>query len=101
VKILQQKLPYVQTLPQLGDTWEVKDGVIDKLESFTCCVYGRPRFSKVSNLRYPMLEEKCGDEVFLRSQRPLSIVITLAPKFTVLSWMQVKLKIKFYTTAYF
>jgi len=46
---------------ELGGTWEVKDGVIDKLESFTYCVYGRP--GKVDNLRYQMLKDKCGDEV--------------------------------------
>ena len=37
--------------------------MIDKLESFTCCVCGRPRFGKVNDLRYQMLKDKCGDEV--------------------------------------
>jgi len=67
VKILQQKLAFVQTLAELGDTWEVKDGVIDKWESFTGCVYGRPRFSKVDDLRYQLLKEKCGDKVISAS----------------------------------
>jgi len=67
VKILPQKLAFVQTLAERRDTWQVKDGVIDKLESFTCCVYGRPRFSTVDDLRYQMLKEKCGDEVISAS----------------------------------
>ena len=37
--------------------------MIDKLQSFTFCVYGRPRFSKADNVRYQTLKEKCGDEV--------------------------------------
>ena len=32
MKILRQKLAFVQTLAERRDTWEVKDGVIDKLE---------------------------------------------------------------------
>jgi len=67
VKILPQKLAFVQTLAELSDTWEVKNGVIDKWESFTCCIYGRPRFSTVDDLRYQMLKEKCGDEVISAS----------------------------------
>jgi len=52
---------------KVGDTCEVKDDVIDKLESFTCCLYGRPRFSKVDDLRYQMLKERFGDEVKCQS----------------------------------
>ena len=68
LKVLQQKPAFVHALAQLGDTWDVQEQVIDDLESFTCCVYGRSRFSKVDDLRHHLLKEKCGEDVISASQ---------------------------------
>ena len=68
VKVLQQKPAFVPVLAQLGNFWEVQEQTIDELEYFTCCVYGRPRFRKVDDLRHHLLKEKCGEDVISASQ---------------------------------
>ncbi len=78
VKVLQEKPAFVQTLTQLGDTWELREEMIHKLESFTCCIYGRARFSKVDDLRHHMLTEKCGEEIITASQNVLGYFATMS-----------------------
>ena len=55
-------------MAQLGDSWEVKEELMDVMETFTYCMYNRPRFGKVDELRHRVLKEKCADEVISASQ---------------------------------
>ena len=46
----------------------MQEEMIDDLESFTCCLHGRSRFSKVDEMRHHLLTDKCGEEVISASQ---------------------------------
>ena len=62
MKALLKHPRFVPIFARLGDTWDVPEEDFTEWEAFLCIIYGKPRFSDVDDLRYHMIEEKCGDE---------------------------------------
>ena len=60
IKLLQKMPAYQPVLASLGDEWTVTDGAFIKLEEFTCALYGKLRHKSVDDLRYDILQQKCG-----------------------------------------
>jgi hypothetical protein len=62
IKVLLQNPIFVETIAHLGDTWTVSEEIKASLETFTCVMYGRHRFTSVNDLRHQLLKERCGKE---------------------------------------
>ena len=52
---------FVDALCSLGENWTVDDELIDKLEEFTCKIYGSKQ-KQLNEARTFMLRSKCGSE---------------------------------------
>ena len=50
----------LQAVSEVGDSWEVPSEIMDVIEEFMCALYGKPRVSKVNEVRYLHLQAKCG-----------------------------------------
>lgn len=62
IKLLQKKPRYQGVFQDLGQSWAVTEDLYLQLEQFTCQMYRQKsaKVSKVNELRYLMLTEKCG-----------------------------------------
>ena len=46
---------FVTILGKIGATWQIPDDLMDKLEAFSCALYGNPRTTSVNELHYMKL----------------------------------------------
>ena len=60
LKVLQKNPRFQRVLARLGEEWTLADDVLAGLEAFTCAMYGRNRLTSVNQLRYILINEKCG-----------------------------------------
>ena len=67
IKVLQQNPRFVETFGRLGETWTIPEEVKADLETFTCVIYGRHRFTSVNDLRHQLLKERCGNDPLLEN----------------------------------
>ena len=72
LKILLKTAKYEATLARLGDSWDVPPDLMEKLDTFTCALYGRPGIKRVDELRYLKLNE-FGSEGQLDAQRNMEM----------------------------
>lgn len=59
IKVLRKKERFEEVFSTLGDSWEVQESTLKELESFTCTLYGFPRFNSLNDLRLHLLKKKC------------------------------------------
>lgn len=59
LKIIQKSPEYEHSLSQLGVDWSVSEQLHQKLEEFTCAVYGKPRLRDVNVVRYTKINDVC------------------------------------------
>ena len=62
LKALQLYPQFFESLAKLGESWSMNKDLLDKIEAFTCAMYGKPKFLHVDDLRFCMLNEKCKNE---------------------------------------
>ena len=65
IKTLQKVPEYIPVFCLIGETWEVSVQLFSDLESFTCAMYGFPRFNNIDELRLFLLKKKCGNSNLL------------------------------------
>ena len=61
IKIFLKDNRYENVFATLGNSWETEKAVLNKLEEFTCCLYGFSKVKSVDLLRYTILKKKCND----------------------------------------
>ena len=78
IKTLLKTPRYVRLLSKLGDSWDVSDDLIEGLDAFTCAIYGRPRVSKVDDLRLIRMNELCSKDDIITPSKNVDMA-TLPP----------------------
>ena len=59
LKVLK-KFPKIEnSLSNLGESWDMETQHVNEIEHFICSVYGFPRFKKIDELRFHILQRKC------------------------------------------
>ena len=56
-KLLMKSQDYIETSQMLGQSWNPDDDVIERLEKFTCHMYGSSLTTSVNELRYNTIED--------------------------------------------
>ena len=59
-KLLMKSQDYIETFQMLGQSWNLDDDVIERLEKFTCHMYGSYLTTSVNELRYKIYCTKKG-----------------------------------------
>ena len=59
-KLLMKLQDYIETFQMLGQSWNLDDDVIERLEKFTCHMYGSSLTTSVNELRYKIYCTKKG-----------------------------------------
>ena len=68
IKLLLKSDKYIDAFSKLGTSWEFDNSNMDTIEMFVCALYGNTRIRKVNELRYVILQRKCGgDKAFKKS----------------------------------
>ena len=68
LKTLKRLPQYIPDLIKLGDEWDVPEDLTDKLDSFTCAMYGKAaKASNVYELRHIRINELCSKTNYLTS----------------------------------
>ena len=71
--MLQKNAKFNDMLARLGDNWEVSDDMFSDAEELTCALYGKPRFKSVNELRFHLLNSKCGSEDIITNNTNVDI----------------------------
>jgi len=63
IKILLKSAEFQEAFSALGDSWNGPiDSVLEVIEVFVCAMYGNTRVKTVNELRYVIMQRKCGGE---------------------------------------
>lgn len=63
IKILFESEKYVKAFSLLGNTWNAPmDSLLEVIEPFVCEMYGNSRITSVNELRFVIMQRKCGGE---------------------------------------
>ena len=73
LKKLEKKPRYQECFAELGDSWEVSDRLVTKLEEFVCFLYGFPRVKEVNTVRTLMLRKMVGESGAIRSSSKVDL----------------------------
>ena len=60
LKTRSQNPIYYPIFASIGDSWNVSDELMNKIEEFTCLMYSSPQYKTVDEVRYAMLIRWCG-----------------------------------------
>ena len=58
LKVLEKRRNFLPTFHSLGQTIEVQETIINELEQFVCCMYGKPKCTSVNKLCYDLFIQK-------------------------------------------
>ena len=58
LKVLEKRRNFLSTFHSLGQTIEAQETIINELEQFVCCMYGKPKYTSVNKLRYDLFIQK-------------------------------------------
>ena len=58
LKVLGKRRNFLSTFHSLGQTVEVQETIINELEQFVYCMYGKPKYTSVNKLRYDLFIQK-------------------------------------------
>ena len=62
LKILENNNEYKKVFSELGNECTITQDTKDKLEAFTCAIYGKPRAKDINEARYQKLNEICSNK---------------------------------------
>ena len=62
LNILENNDEYKEVFSQVGDEWSLTQEASDKLEAFTCAIYGKSRVKEVNMARFLKINELCSDK---------------------------------------
>ena len=62
LKVLLVTEQFQGPLSKLGDIWEIPDGILDSVDSYTCSLYGKTHHQSVNAFRCAKLVDLCPTE---------------------------------------
>ena len=62
LKILEKNDEYKKAFSEIGIEWTITQSTKDKLEAFTCAIYGKPRVKDVNMARFQKINEACSNK---------------------------------------
>lgn len=60
IQLVQKHCHFQELFTKLGEYWTVSQNTQKGMEEFTCALYGKARIKEVNDLRYSLLQTKCG-----------------------------------------
>jgi len=63
IKLLLKSERQIDAFSRLGNSWEFDDCGNDTIQMFVGALYGNARIRKVNELRYVILQTKCGGDI--------------------------------------
>ena len=73
LKKLEKNPKFQEAFQHLGDSWDLEEDIIKKLEHFTCDMYGQCRESSVDAIRLKMLCKMVGEDERLTSKSKIDL----------------------------
>ena len=62
LRILENNDEYKKAFSEIGIEWTLTQSTKDKLEAFTCAIYGKPRVKDVNMARFQKINEACSNK---------------------------------------
>ena len=60
--IIEKNDEYKKAFSEIGIEWTLTQSTKDKLEAFTCAIYGKPRVKDVNMARFQKINEACSNK---------------------------------------